>query len=269
VLTFSFNKARLIEWIIEKIVQFIPARKKITAVLDNSILKLTSEDVVAVLIPHFDDEIIGCFHFIESLTTQLSIDLYYITKPLSSEIANTRFAESSIATSNLLVRDRFWWHYPEGNLDENRNSLRQSLSELKNRYSIVLSPSPNDITPDHEVLAKVVLEVIPWEKLLWYRSTWLTFPLHMADFVVVGDSGRKRSALRCFKSQDKLALQNVVSLSGLESKLCGVSALSMEAFRFASTGMAPMRPLNVLSIKSLWNMVSWCRLPLFFRRTFR
>jgi len=83
------------------------------------------------------------------------------------------------------------------------------------------------------MLAEEVHVVIPAGKLLWYRNNWWTFPLRAADFIVEREAKQKRAALRCFKSQQRLALQNVVTLSGFEARLYGSRAASVEAFRFA------------------------------------
>ena len=95
------------------------------------------------------------------------------------------------------------------------------------------------------------------EKLVWYRSTWLTFPLIAADFIATGSAKKKNRALRCFMSQWKMALGNVISFSALEAKTYGLRAKSIEAFRYASSGTVTASPINVLSVTALRQLRRW------------
>ena len=212
---------------------------------------------ICLLIPHPDDEIVGCFHFIERLGSTTTIDLIYVTKELSTEVANKRFRESSKATEVFVINNYLQWDFPDGNLINHRASLIQRMTELQGKYDLILCPAPNDKTTDHAVLAQVAYNQIPLSKLLWYRSTWLTFPLRDADFVIEGRASKKRTALRHYKTQSKLALQNVVSLSTLEAHFCGYHADSVEGFRYASSGLIKDDPLNALSLKSLIRLHDW------------
>ncbi|MBK7353136.1 MAG: PIG-L family deacetylase [Nitrosomonas sp.] len=212
---------------------------------------------ICLLIPHPDDEVVGCFHFIERLGPTTTIDLIYVTKELSTEMATKRFRESSKATEALVINNYLQWDFPDGNLINHRVSLIQRMTELQDKYDLILCPAPNDKTADHAVLAQVAYNQISLSKLLWYRSTWLTFPLRNADFVVEGKASKKRAALRHYKTQSKLALQNVVSLSTLEARFCGFHADSVEGFRYASSELMKDDPLNVLSLKSLIRLRDW------------
>ena len=241
----------IITLILIKKYQNNPSKNKLPSPLDKPAAK------ICLLIPHPDDEAVGCFHFIEHIGSTASIDLIYVTRELSTEIATKRFEESNKAIKGLVINACHQWDFPDGNLINHRITLVQHITEIQNKYNLILCPAPNDKTTDHAVLAEVAYTQIPLNKLLWYRSTWLTFPLRDADFVIEGQATKKRAALRHYKTQSKLALQNVVSLSTLEAQYHGLNCDSVEGFRYASSGLIDTIPLNVLSLKSLIRLRSW------------
>ena len=219
---------------------------------DNMLL-----DDIAILVPHPDDEIIGCFHFIEKIGPATPIDLIYVTEESSVKIASLRRGESIKASRELTLQQQIWWSFPDGNLYKHRDDLKNQLSMIKNKYKLILCPAPSDRTPDHGVLAEEAYREISPEKLLWYRSTWWTFPIYAADVVIIGQAQKKQAALRCFISQNKLALQNTISASAFEARRLGCKYNSIECFRFASSGLVNINPLNVLSLKALWRLPRW------------
>ena len=212
---------------------------------------------IAILVPHSDDEIIGCFHFIDKFGGKNCIDLIYVTDARDPRLAEIRKNESFKATKILPINKRVWWHLQDGSLQESSDRIKRLLSQVNDDYDIVLSPAINDKTSDHAIVGKEAFDVIEISKLLWYRSTWLTFPLRASDIIIEGNSSKKRQALRCFKSQSNMALMNVVHFSKVEAKLSGISAESVEAFRFASSGHRHYEPLNTLSLKYLWHIRGW------------
>jgi LmbE family N-acetylglucosaminyl deacetylase len=224
----------------------------------NSLL-MAAEGDICILVPHPDDEIIGCFHLLQQIGRLASVDLVYVTEDTSAVIASCRREESAAATATLRVRDRIWWSYPDGHLVRYQESLRQRLIDVAQRYKLILCVAPNDRTPDHSVLAAEAYSIIPNEKLLWYRSTWLTFPLYAADIIVSGQAKEKLSKLRLFRSQKNLNLVNVVRISAIEARRCCLSNSSVEAFRFAISGEVHVPPVNVLSIISWWLLLKLWR----------
>lgn len=231
--------------------------RKTEAGIPQSLSELKVGGAVGILVPHPDDEIIGCFNFMCRYGPNLPIDLIYATESSNRDLAAVRRGESVDATKGLSITQRYWWGFTDGNLDVYRHELRLHLEEAARRYDYIFCPAPNDLTPDHAVLAENAYAMIPLDKLVWYRSTWWTFPFSAADFVVEGDAERKRAALRCFKSQNKLALQNVVTLSRFEAGRAGFMAESVEAFRFARSGDVAVSPVNVLSVKACWKLRHW------------
>ena len=253
----TYFKSRVVEWLTDGLTRVVPVRR---GGLSNALVMLeeiAKSGAICILVPHADDEIIGCFHLLQKLGFLAPIDLIYVTEDRLPEVAKVRRAESAAATASLAVRERISWSYPDGSLAVHREDLRRRLLDVGERYSLILCLAPSDRTQDHAVLAAEAYDLISSDKLLWYRSTWLTFPLHVADFIAEGDARAKRQALRFFRSQKKLALQNVVSLSTLEARRCGLEADSVEAFRFASSGELSVSPINVLSLKALLQLRHW------------
>ena len=212
---------------------------------------------VCILVPHPDDEVIGCFHFMKRVAQSAAIDLIYVTDDPDKPLADLRRAEAIRATSGIPVRSRIWWGYADGRLQSQEDQLRHGVDQFHERYCYVLCPAPSDLTPDHAVLAAWAQESVPPDKLLWYRSTWLTFPLRSADLVASGDALEKLAALREFTSQGSLALENVISTSRYEARAIGLGASSIEGFRFASSGAVDVQPVNALSVLWPWMLRGW------------
>jgi len=247
-------------WIVERLIQIFTQRQqaqKPEKQIPLSLSGLKINGSVAILVPHPDDEIIGCFHFMSRYGSSMAIDLIYVTEAPAKVLADLRRGESAEATKRLSISQRVCWGFTDGKLDVHRKDLRLRLEEINTRYDFIFCPAPSDLTPDHAVLAENAYALTSLDKLVWYRSTWWTFPLPAADFIVEGAAEEKRAALRCFKSQRNLALQNVVTLSGFEAAESCFFAESVEAFRFARSGEVAVFPINVLSAKACWKLRHW------------
>lgn len=260
-LRLGFLKARVVEMVARLWVDQLVMRSPDTDL--RLFPDISAIRAVAILVPHPDDEVIGCYHFINEIGKSVAVDLYYVTDGGAGEIqaesislSDRRVDESGRATVGMPIRNREWWDFPDGNLSGHREVLHNRL-EMLVEYDLVLCPAPTDITPDHAVLADVLLRSVNIEKLLWYRSTWLTFPLSASDYAVCGDAAQKRRALRCFISQRNLALGNTITLSGFEARLCGSNASSIEAFRYAISGSLGWHPVNILSISAIKKLKEW------------
>lgn len=250
-------KSALIEWIAYFCAMLMPKKNQYKAPLELKKRLISSIRSVAVVVPHHDDEVIGTYHFLTELGSVIPIDLHYVTSDKRTNVARIRYDESMRAINSIKIRNRLHWGFIDGELNCQRNEVVKKIKDMVGEYDLILCPAPNDRTPDHAILGMEAYNIIPHKKLLWYRSTWWTFPLHSADFYVVGDARSKLKALREFKSQSHLALRNVITLSALEMRRCGIKAESAEAFRYASECISTMRPLNVLSIMSVWRIFNW------------
>jgi len=256
----GFLKARVVEMATRLRASQVPLR--VPAIKLRLFPDFATVRTVAILVPHPDDEVIGCYHLINEIGKSVAIDLYYVTDGVaggvqeSFSLSDHRIAESGYATAGLPIRNRQYWHFPDGKLGRLRDELCKHLGML-GEYDLVLCPSPTDLTPDHAALADAALLAVNLDILLWYRSTWLTFPLSASDFSICGDALQKSRAMRCFISQGDLALGNTITLSGVEAKLSGLEASSVEAFRFAASGCLEWQPVNVLSLGAIERLKEW------------
>ena len=213
---------------------------------------------IAILVPHPDDEVIGCFYFVQRYGPTSPIDLIYVTEDCRPTVAEVRRREAANATSKLPVRRKENWGFPDGALQSRCSALRERITNVSERYQLILCPAPWDRTPDHRTLAEETYDAMAAKSrlhhLVWYRSTWLTFPLSDANLIIPGSIAEKRRALRSFTSQRALALQNVVSISRLESRRWGPETGAAEGFRVADAGTLPRSPVNALSIGTLFKL---------------
>jgi hypothetical protein len=250
-------QARTLEVVARACARLILPRRRTRSVHIQDAGSLELIGAVCILAPHPDDEVIGCFHFIRRVAGSVPVDLIYVTDEAAAPLAKIRRAESCRATSGIPIRSRTWWGYADGGLNAQKELLRDQVGELSGRYGLILCPAPSDLTQDHAVLAECAQKCIPADRLLWYRSTWLTFPLRSSDVVASGSAREKLAALREFMSQSSLALGNVVNLSRYEANAIGIGARSIEGFRFARSDKADVRPINALSIKAAWLLRDW------------
>ncbi len=218
---------------------------------------LPADGPIAILAPHSDDEIIGCFHFIEHAAARYKVDVFVVTVDADPVVAIRRKQESIAALATAGIASTCFWGFADGRLAASREQVVYKLQEIRDRYALVLCPAPNDRTPDHAVLAACAASTIEPEKLLWYRSTWLTFPLQESDLIFAGNARDKVAALRKYQSQCHLALLNAVRLSALEAAACGAGYSSVEGFRFAASGKPEANAFNSLSYKSALRLRSW------------
>lgn len=212
---------------------------------------------IAILVPHPDDEIVGCFHFLQKAGTEYTIDLIYITDEADASLASERREESRAATRSLSINEKHWWHLPDGGLHSERDVLRRRLNGIVSKYDFIFCPAINDRTSDHIPIAEEAYAVIPAGRLIWYRSTWWTFSISSADFIFSGKSSDKRRALSCFQTQRALSLNNPVYLSGIEARYFGLQMESVELFQFATSNSLSKTPFNALSIKSAFRIKRW------------
>lgn len=254
-------KARLVEWLTHGMACFMTLKVGASR-RPSGLNAFPPVSAVAILVPHPDDEVIGCFHLINGLAGRVAVDLYYVTDGCANglqkqpDLSKRRFAESERATAGLAIRKRVNWDLPDGNLQEYQDRLKGLLASLQG-YELVLCPAPTDLTPDHAALAGATLSALGAGRLMWYRSTWLTFPLHAADFVATGELRVKKKALQHFATQRNLALGNVVTFAAVEAKACGLGCLSAEAFRWAKSGDLDWQPVNVLSVGTPEKLKEW------------
>lgn len=175
---------------------------------------------ILFLVPHFDDEILGGYFFLKNNTTHI-VDILYVTdgsnclsSKFISNVIEVRKRESLAASRNLQVNQINYLDFKDGSLLNNITELESEfIRHLRSgQYDLVLSPSPDDKTPDHRAIALAAGEAtnMAGGTLLFYRSTWCTFPIEKANYLYVGNWKEKARALMHFKSQANIPLLNTL-----------------------------------------------------------
>lgn len=128
-----------------------------------------------MLIPHPDDEALGCSGTISLLTDKgVGVTACYVTsgerlrgKP-SPEIAAERNAEARRASKLLGCSESLFLGFPDGDVGGQAAALSAALGRViaAVRPELVLAPSPLDFHADHIALGQVALQLLPEMKEL-------------------------------------------------------------------------------------------------------
>ena len=160
-----------------------------------------------------------------------------------------------MALKGIPIRNRYQWDFEDSGLKASKAKLTERLDRLLRveQYDLVLSTAPNDVTPDHVILADVLLELTQTLnfQLLLYRSTWATFGIHDADYIYTGDVAQKRAALNQFLSQSHMPLLMTLLYSAIESRRAGGVFAPVELFIDASNF------LNTTATHSPTELLRW------------
>ncbi len=185
---------------------------------------------ILLLAPHYDDEILGAYGFLLKEHNRQLIELAYITDGKNClqnrffpQIEEVRRRESLSALQGINFANKTFLSFPDGELSSFTVNLEEWLHGIfeKNKYNYILTTAPDDRTPDHRVLSESCIKMsgqFPEMSLLFYRSTWSTFPLREADFLYGCSANKKFKALRQFKSQNNIPLINTLLYSIRESQ---------------------------------------------------
>lgn len=168
---------------------------------------------VLVLVPHPDDECIGCGGLLVRLArAAVPTRVVLVTDgagagqlPDGADVA--RYAEFRSALERLGVRDHVWLRLPDGGLAADDVLLR-ALEEQVRAFDPdwIVAPHPRDLHRDHRAIAEVAGAVqrrIGSAIALWQYETWGTFePTHVLD--ISDELATKLDALR----EHRTALQH-------------------------------------------------------------
>jgi LmbE family N-acetylglucosaminyl deacetylase len=223
---------------------FILAFSRYYVRLKKSKFKLVNEELtlrnvkrLLILVPHFDDEVLGCFNLLRNCSSK-EFDLMYITDSSGASgkqyDSMTRRLESDKALSKIsTIRQKFYLDIPDQEVYKYRAELRNEILLVANDYDFIFSPAPWDTTFDHSSIANVLLEAVDSDKIIYYRSTDYTFKSVSASFCSRGRIGDKLNALKAFKTQRHLALFNPVIYSSYEDRKSR-NIETIECFIFAN-----------------------------------
>lgn len=213
---------------------------------------------VSIIAPHNDDEVIGCWFLMQELAGQADISVIVATSHARDpDLRARRQQETRTALARIGISNVEHWDIPDGSANAFVPQLQERLTSAAANHDYVLCPAPNDRTPDHVPIANAACEIIPVEKLIWYRSTWWTFTSENADFEVRGKFSDKKAALACFKSQKHVALLRSVFFSRIETLLTSGKLEPTEQFMFASKGKLSSAPLNSISLRHVLRLLVW------------
>lgn len=213
---------------------------------------------IAIIAPHNDDEVVGCWHFMEAMAGSADIGVVVVTRHADdADLTETRRAETRQALLGVGVTELIYWDIADGCAVDAADKLEGLMSDLENGWDYIFCPAPNDRTFDHVPVAKAATAKINPGKLVWYRSTWFTFRMRDADVIFAGSIRKKLTALSVFRSQKKIALARGVWLSVFEHLLLRRRLSSAEGFVFARDSVLPADPLNSISLRHYPRFPFW------------
>lgn len=207
---------------------------------------------ILVLSPHPDDDALGCGGAIK-INTDLGneVKIVYLTdgsagfadvmRPTQKEmreLARTRENEAKCAAQVLKVEDLTFWRYKDGQLSQNKTSVKlldRILSDY--RPDAVFLPFFLDVHPDHFATCQIFAESLrnsDLNPLIYSYEVWSPlFPNRIVNIDKVNEV--KRESIKCHKSQ-LLSRPFLSGLAGLNAYRAIElnSAKSAEAFLLTS-----------------------------------
>lgn len=213
---------------------------------------------IVIIAPHNDDEVVGCWHFMEAMAGSADIGVIVVTRHASDAyLTEIRRTETRQALSSVGVTELSYWGIADGGAVDATDQLKGLVSDLENRWDYIFCPAPNDRTFDHVPIAKAATASISSGKLVWYRSTWWTFRMRDADVIFAGSTRKKIRALSVFRSQKNIALARGVWLSVFEHLLVKRRLSSAEGFVYARDSVLLADPLNSISLRHYPRFPFW------------
>lgn len=209
-----------------------------------------------ILVPHYDDEVLGCYNLLRNCVNK-EFDLLYVTDSSGHKVKHydslTRRIESDKALAGISsVRQKIYLDIPDQEVYRFKGELKDKILLIADDYDFILSPAYWDTTPDHSTIAQTLLETIDSDKIIYYRSTDYTFKSNSASFCSRGGIGDKLRAISAFRTQRHLALFNPIIYSSIiDTKLNNIDTI--ECFLFANeiTEKSKLN-FNTLGIKNIF-----------------
>lgn len=213
---------------------------------------------LAIIAPHNDDEVLGCFHLLKKLPSNTNKKVVLVTCHKNDlNLTNIRRLETLKALEGIENLDFVYWNFSDGNVKSEFTDLKIHFRELATESDLIICPAINDLTEDHIPISLAAFNEVPSNRLIWYRSTWFTFKMREADFIVTGNLKEKFCAIKKFKSQKHIKLKRALWLSVFECFLMSFRLKSAEAFLFANEARLAPLPLNSISLRHLYRLFYW------------
>lgn len=167
---------------------------------------------ILVLAPHTDDGELGCGGSIARFVEQ-EYNVHYVAFSTARTSVNDEFPDNileievkkatkvlGIPRENLIISDYSVRHFPK-----HRQEILEDLIEIKETIDpdLVLTPSPNDIHQDHQVIAQESLRAFKRHTILGYEQPWNNIVFETKNFILLKESHieKKVEALKCYESQ--------------------------------------------------------------------
>ena len=204
---------------------------------NNYVINIAKEESILynakrllILVPHYDDEVLGCYNLLRNCVKK-EFDLLYVTDSSGHKVKHydslTRRIESDTALAGISsVRQKIYLDIPDQVVYRFKVDLKDKILLIADDYDFILSPAYWDTTPDHSTIAHTLLETIDSDKIIYYRSTDYTFKSNSASFCSRGRIGDKLRAISAFKTQRHLALFNPIIYSSItDTKLKNIDTV--------------------------------------------
>lgn len=204
---------------------------------------------IVILIPHMDDEIIGCGGLlILAAARHWPVSCVYVTDGAFGFSGTARTAqsqrrvlESERATGMLgKIDKRYYLHLPDGE-EWQHAAAKTRLSQIleHERPSHLLVPYAQDTHIDHRqtllLYQGMYHRLAQQPETIYYQ---IRVPIPRQDINLFLDlSGKlklKRQALRCFLSQEKIDMNLLLHLQACQSYLAGLPGRGIEVFKTVS-----------------------------------
>jgi len=174
---------------------------------------------VLVLAPHIDDGEFGCGGTIARLVSD-GCEVKYVAfsdckeslpEGLSPDTLRLELIESmsklGVSENQATVLD-----YKVRYFERDRQEILQSLIDIKKEFNpdFVLTPSPNDIHQDHQVISAESIRAYKDCTILGYELPWNCFQLPSKVIIELDESHltKKTEAIKCYKSQEHRPYHN-------------------------------------------------------------
>jgi len=167
---------------------------------------------ILVLAPHTDDGEIGCGGTIAKFIEEREIVYYLafstaqtsIRKGLPKNILEIEVKKATsvlgIPENRLIVFDYDVRHFPK-----HRQEILEQLVRIRSELNpkLILTPSPNDIHQDHQVITNEALRAFKQLSILGYEEPWNNIVFETRAFNVLEKRHieKKVEALMCYESQ--------------------------------------------------------------------
>jgi len=222
---------------------------------------LPSRQRVVLLVPHMDDEIIGCagliahYHRLGARITCIYLTDSSVDRTGYERLAyiSSRLRETKAAGSALGIRQTYFFNQPDGRLRENPVLIEKIGAILdKEKPELLLMPYPRDPHPDHRTTAFLAAKALLLSKTdgiaPYFFQLRAPIPLEQIDMVldISNFLDSKRALLRGYRTQSQFIFDLALHVQCCQGVLLGRACRAVEVF-----AAAPLDHLAAMSDDSM------------------